>query len=493
VDADAGDARPGADVPDAADGGDASEAVDAPASMDGGSETRAPGSFPDYASGTRLRARIYKNAEGAALWHGWQDSERGETCTFQTADDGRLRCLPANPLNEQRYFADEKCLQPLILGLACATPGYLAVPLGRCMTQTSIYKKVAKVTPTMVFTGTSDSCGGPLAPPAAYDLYSTVAQPAAAFVAATEVHDPRGALMARYYQADDGALQPLSSAFDPVAAQACGPSTQTVDLPDRCAPSQFLVVSTQQPIYGDATCATPLLYTPFLCAAPSAGFVYEGSAPTCSHFLQGTFYRLGAKNDGDTFAKMNGMCQQVPPSADLTSFAFGAQVPVSDIPAVKRVDVGAGRVKLRYLASATNDKIFAMSFFDSTTGLPCTARMAGGALRCIPLAEEEYHYTDNGCSTPIYAQYNAMAGCALPPPPAYVISSPFGPACNSVQPQTDWHLYSVGSRNTTLSLLYAHNVDGCVADGDPKNIYAGVFDLTEVPQTELGALTDVIE
>jgi len=149
-------------------------------------------------SGSRLRARYYVGEDGARQFIGWHDTKRDEDCMFQTAEDGKLRCMPSVGAYALTYFADEACTsQPLMLvaktTAACAnsaptTPAklYVSEP---CGANRSVYT-VSRSPATTVYQKGTTTCA-PLQPVLleSYDfmpLTAPIAAPASAFVAATE-------------------------------------------------------------------------------------------------------------------------------------------------------------------------------------------------------------------------------------------------------------------------------------------------------------------
>ena len=94
-----------------ASAGDAALQGDAPATGEGGAE--AGSASPDFRSGSRLRAMTYVAAGGTKLFTGFFDSELKQRCTFATADDGSMRCLP-EPTGTV-VFTDAACAKPVLL------------------------------------------------------------------------------------------------------------------------------------------------------------------------------------------------------------------------------------------------------------------------------------------------------------------------------------------------------------------------------------------
>src|SRR5689334_15169875 len=75
-----------------------------------------------WLSGTRLRARIWTDGEGAQLFRGWWDNLLALPCTFRQAADHKLRCMPDLQLGA--YSPPDDCSQSTwVMGDARTTSG----------------------------------------------------------------------------------------------------------------------------------------------------------------------------------------------------------------------------------------------------------------------------------------------------------------------------------------------------------------------------------
>jgi hypothetical protein len=446
-------------------------------------EARAPGTFPDYESGTRLRAEVVQTANGDKLWVGWHDSARDEGCRFGVADDGQLRCLPAS-LGGVDYFADTDCKQPLDQTTSGGWPYLFDWGAGNLCSRMVIYKKDAPATVTKAY---RRAIGGNCYEATIYpsQTFSTTVQvPASAFVAASEVRDTRGALEVLYYEAEDGALQTVSP-YDPAAAQACGPFG--AEVPDRCVPTATPRISKSTQNWSDNKCTTPILDDYKGCGAyyyPPQGLVatYDDTvAPACDGTVALTFYRLGAEAPPGGLYQFSGTtCQSYSRSPQTTYFSYGAKFDLTTLPALTRVDVGQGRIKVRYLATSASAKLQASSLFDSTLTTTCSATSLGGSLRCVPDGPYSSLFTDDKCMTPVFTRA-AQASCSASAAPPFV------------KTYTDaTHLYTVGAKLTGVTSLHTNEFGGCSpAIDDPTTL--DVFGLTESAATDFATVTDVVE
>jgi hypothetical protein len=68
--------------------------------------------------------------DGAKVFQGNYDSQRGEACSFQRARDGVMRCLPEAPVLRPDIFEDSLCTIPIALSSSCApAPKYVSAPI----------------------------------------------------------------------------------------------------------------------------------------------------------------------------------------------------------------------------------------------------------------------------------------------------------------------------------------------------------------------------
>lgn len=496
---DAGDAA--ADGPnDATDAStvatDATNDLGTDASNDGAGgdvrETHAPGTFPDYESGSRLRARLAKTADGEKLWVGWQDSARGEPCEFSLAEDGKTRCLPSNRRYQAYFYADDKCTQPLLYGpSSCDTAAYLFDLPATCPSGYVAYKKDASVTPTKVYTkGFGGACAQSTAS-SGYAFATTVKVAASAFVAATEVRDTRGALEVRYYQADDGALETLGP-YDPAAGKACGPFG--AEVANRCVPAPTPSVAKTYQIYSDNKCTTtPMVEDYKTCGTyefDPQGLVatYDDTARNCDGTVALTFRRLGPASAGGG-AYQGLKCSSVYRGSE-TYLTYGAVVDINaTTPALTHVDVGQGRVKVRYLATSTGQKLQASGFFDSTLGTTCSPASIDGTVRCVPdTAYSAEMFSDAECKTPVYAADTRLACAASSLPPFTIAYSWAADACVGTP-----HFYTAGSKITGLTSLTTNVSAGCFTSTDATPANRDVFSLVEKPMTDFATVTELVE
>jgi hypothetical protein len=150
----------------------------------------------DPISGSRLRANYRLGSDGSKeyLPGSWFDTMLGQDCSFTTAADGVLRCLPEGiaPI----AYSDAACTTPvLMIPAGCSTPTYAvtddsatcALPGG----VTHVHSVGAAVTPANLYTQAGGgNCPGAGTPPAGFTYLGVGAEIAAStFVAASLGHD----------------------------------------------------------------------------------------------------------------------------------------------------------------------------------------------------------------------------------------------------------------------------------------------------------------
>jgi hypothetical protein len=109
-------------VPPSPSGGGGGAAAGGGASAGGGSGQV---TVRQALSGSRLLTRVIVGDDGSEAFNGdWFDTQRGEACSFRTAADGQLRCLP-RLYPATLAYTDPACTVPVFIGdcqTAYATP-----------------------------------------------------------------------------------------------------------------------------------------------------------------------------------------------------------------------------------------------------------------------------------------------------------------------------------------------------------------------------------
>jgi hypothetical protein len=437
------------------------------------------GPLDDYASGTRLRAELYETADGGAkLWHGWYDSTLSASCTFRSAEDGTMRCLPND--SYVQFFTDMQCSVPVgATGTGCAAPRYVGYQPSGCNLQ--IYKAGAKLAPsTPLFQRNGTSC---VSATPTVDAYALTHVDPTTLVAGAETSDPRTTTLgAEYLRSEDGALQPLGS-YDSTLAVGCEPLAAAYA--NVCAPKDVVLV--QQAVYSDMQCTMRVARTFDAACIGTRTRVEVQTFDSCNAQTI-ALYTLGAQTSSTVYTVQGTTCTATTNPTGFSSFALGAAIPASSLPGVATADVGSGRIVTRYQTASTGERLTPLTLVDTQLGAPCSVMSTTSGLRCIPGQYGQELYSDSMCMDPI-AFVSHPAGCAAPPAPKFVTWGGYQDACNE---PTATHLLQVGASISVSSGGAYGNGPPCGSSAiDPNGI--DFYSASEVDPTTLPAITDVTE
>lgn len=144
-------------------------------------------------SGTRLKRRVLKGADGSQQFLGWFDTQRNEACNFQDAADGKQRCLPLSTFTGG-YYSDPACTNPIVTQTkGCAAPatafhyaGIAGCPLANPV---RVLQIAGTFTGATVYSGAGCTGSSTAALLSTFDVYETSSEiPPTSFVDATEDH-----------------------------------------------------------------------------------------------------------------------------------------------------------------------------------------------------------------------------------------------------------------------------------------------------------------
>ncbi|WP_394830173.1 hypothetical protein LVJ94_27065 [Pendulispora rubella] len=115
------------------------------------------------ASGSRIQRKTAVSTDGVRQPRAWYDTELATECTFNTAGDGKLRCMPTLSTVDDNFFADSGCTQHLARDIsgpakfavyeATATCGVTYYQLGTAHSGTVYFKSGNSCT---VYTGAQE-------------------------------------------------------------------------------------------------------------------------------------------------------------------------------------------------------------------------------------------------------------------------------------------------------------------------------------------------
>ncbi|HXU74106.1 MAG TPA: hypothetical protein VN947_32535 [Polyangia bacterium] len=159
----------------------------------GGGGSGGNGAQPDYASGSRIKARVTSTSDGARAFAGFYDTQLSVACAFSRAADDSLRCLPSGVAYiGGTYWSDAGCTTPLAYSNGCTTmyaskseSTATCVDIGYNATsyRTRIYAIASAYSGSMVWVGSPGSCTG-IATPATTLFFNVGSEIAASTFAA---------------------------------------------------------------------------------------------------------------------------------------------------------------------------------------------------------------------------------------------------------------------------------------------------------------------
>jgi hypothetical protein len=154
------------------------------------------GAAPDYASGTRIKARVQSTADGAKAFAGFYDTSLSTACAFNRAADDTLRCLPTTYAYAGVYFGDSGCTTPIAYSSFGCAPAYAqrAETVSSCVDigyySTNARQRIYSITGAyggaMVWSGMPGACNGSTTP-ATLSFYTLGSEVAASTFAAGSV------------------------------------------------------------------------------------------------------------------------------------------------------------------------------------------------------------------------------------------------------------------------------------------------------------------
>lgn len=357
----------------------------------------------DFASGSRLRARIYV-MDGAAVLAGFHDRELGIDCTFGDENGEHLgpsmaghrvrTCLPTALARHREGvgpYADLGCTKKAGFVVEGEAPDYgVNEPVDACASGPVVHRagEVERGRPFW----TIDSEGECTRRTGLAFARLEEAVPDGTFVRAEETVEPRGGrIAARVLRSADGARQVIGG-WDAVRDAAVTPVV-TEDGVRRWAPVDVAFVGGQGGEYVDASCTLPAatkIRRNAVCPL-SAGYAFVGSC-------RARFHRLGVEREQVIYRRDDaGVCTKTLASSFV--YEVGDAILSSVFEPVVFRESGFGRVRRRGVATAGGDLVTLDTIVDARAGVPCAPALVAGRLRCAPVAKAAVlRFADAACT-----------------------------------------------------------------------------------------------
>ncbi len=368
----------------------------------------------DFASGSRLRARIHRVDDAVDVLAAFHDVMLDADCAFEDEQGPHVGpgqssyCVPARVARHREGkgpYLDASCTEPAAFppSVGAATIA-LVDPRDACSTApVARVAEAAAPRRTFLFDENGVCREAPRGP---LQRLGAVL-PDTTFVRAVEATEPRAGsrLEARVLAGVDGS-RVVVGGFDRRRAEA----VRIGDLGDgtrRWLPARLAFVGSGEPLFGDAACAPEYALAAKIgrtATCPiSAAFVFEG-------LCGGGTVRVLGERAPMTFAKREKGCSSVAVNDSLV-FALGDVVPASTFVRVIEAEIGGPRLRRLASSGEDGDVVSWGRLVDAELGGGCVVdRALDGELRCLPEAAESVSlFADDACTEPAFA--HSLTGC----------------------------------------------------------------------------------
>jgi hypothetical protein len=402
-----------------------------------GASAAAPPPAP-FSAGSRLQP-VYWELDGQRLFRSFWDSERQEECSFrpELESGDEHHCLPVAAA-ENFAFADENCTIPTVDPAFNTDAKYVIVrPDNACSAPLRMFT-LGSAAVAEAFYLDHGSCTA-LNIPGNQVYKADVEVSISDFVSAHEQPEATtrriGALTA---VSDDGAQQ-LLSGWDTQRQEASAPSPSAVWHPARVARPD----ASASP---DASCQQPAVAVS--CSVTAVQLYSAGPVNELGSEISSGLHLF----DADTQS-----CDPWTPPPDTHYFSVGAEIPDSSFEPAHEVELGTGRIHVRYDAGTDSVPILPKPLLrDTQRDEDCAIfDLGGGQGRCLPQLVAAFG--DNDCQKPV-----CVTHAGDPAPASCIVLSEGGTSPPVV--------YSAGVPRNGLVFRLEHGV--CVfSGGDGEAIY----------------------
>jgi hypothetical protein len=381
--------------------------------------------------GTRIRPKLVETADGARGFVAWHDTLLDADCSWRTASDGLLRCLPTTGrlyYDWDRQFTDGTCTTPILVDArqgnadGCGPGKYFSsVDETACPGKTRVESVGGMLTPaTYGYANRSQPCTSQSFPAGdkAYALGPEVA--AAQFVAGVVSYgDVKDGVAAAYVTGEDGSKGYLTLVDTLHDSEPCG-FARSADGTIRCLPLnsrdgvEWGIV--WEDLFTDATCTSYWAQLEYYSKCPTKyGWRYDDRGSCNPKFF---VHPVLAPTTVPLYRDAGTCNPQGQTGAG--GFTTGPEVPVSTF---STVDAGpmapfSATTRLERFTSVTSGGlVVATGWYDIQRKEACSFLPdSAGTLRCMPggpLAGA--FYADAACTKPVYPVYACGPGPVTPP------------------------------------------------------------------------------
>jgi hypothetical protein len=398
--------------------------------------------FP-WKSGFRLRAKIKDGGGGAKLLDRWYDTVLRLDCSFATAADERVRCLPMDedlPILTT-FYADAACTNFVAIGPPPEQP-YVRIVDDRCGRSedddkpTRVVRWGGTVKVDVPYIMRSGVCS-PITNGPDFVWYAIGDADAVQFVAATEkIHMAPDGGAARVLMADDGSRE-NSRLIDRSTARPCEVvADHVLGGPEVCVPTPFAAAGAL-PFFDSQSCDQPIAFAEAGCDHAYAGLMLQ--RVDCKFGVD--VVELGAsfptESTGIFRRFSDGICRSDMLFTPMRGYAVHRPFPPGAFARAAKRAFGSGRLEARLRATSDglavrNPRIMPLryqldpdnptravqpapfEFYDKELGTPCRVdKAADDTFRCVPtrtVPKLGEYFEDDKCTVPSHLGSND-AGC----------------------------------------------------------------------------------
>ncbi len=331
---------------------------------------------PPFQSGTRLRAEVFRTADGVDVFTGyWWDSQLQDFCELYRDSAGVTACRPDQAEIPGNLYADAACTQTAAVFFPqrhCDAPKF-------AVDDSSGDTYALTMQLATAYTIVNGSC---VASPQQSQWLVGAAVPDDQLVTAQQMIAPSGLARASWVMSD-GSSEQVGATLD--GAQ-CVVDPDRGQAAPRCATTLVLA-----PVYADAAC-TDLWYG--ATAQPLAVFgIVPADVCSVPTYVTATASMMLATG----YSKTASGCSPV--GVGEYVMRAGAPVAPDTFPTGAFVEGGSQRVTYRYWQSG--DASIAVGAWDQQLATPCVPTyFSDGTWRCAPTSYTRAGDVDSACSTP---------------------------------------------------------------------------------------------
>jgi hypothetical protein len=392
-----------------------------------------------WKSGFRLRAKVLNGGDGAKLLEQWHDTVLRLDCSFATAIDGRVRCLPIDedlPILTT-FFADSACTKYVAIGPPPEQP-YVRIVDQRCGRSDDDQKPIHVVrwggvvnvdVPYIIRSGVcSPITNGP------DFVWNSIAEadPVQFVAAAEQIHLAADGGRARILMGDDGSRE-NSRLIDPGTSRACEVvSDHVLGAPDLCVPTPF-AAAPALPFFDSEGCSEPVAFAEEGCDHAFAGLMLRRVDCKLGVDLVELGPPFPTASTGMFRRYADGVCRPDMLFSPMTGYAARQPFAAETFRATTPRPLGSGRLEARLHATTDgiavrNARVLPLryqldpdsptpvlqpapfEFYDNALQTKCSVdKVADGTLRCLPtttVPKLGEYFEDDACTQPAHLGAN---------------------------------------------------------------------------------------